>query len=91
MSNGAFWVALFAEGEYVSLDSFATELEADAFAKGCQEGASHYGAGCCGAYVLPGEREAMREDEDESEVERVEEDIAARVDVAIASSAEDGE
>lgn len=56
-------VAVFAEGSFEKDKSnvYLEKAEADAFSVGVGVGASMYGCGSCGAYVLPAELDEMKE------------------------------
>ncbi len=63
-------VLLFAENSFEHVTSLSSKDRAEAFAIGVVEGANFYGAGSCGAYVMPDEEAAMRSEESAPEVER---------------------
>jgi hypothetical protein len=72
------YVAFFAEDEFVHLEVLGSSLEAQAYARGCTEGASHYGAGACAAYALPLQDFEMRQCEEAAQCARVDEERAER-------------
>lgn len=66
----SFRVLIFAEGSFERSFEFQSNDAAHIFCLGAYCGASLYGAGSIGAYVLPEEEEDMLEDQDEEEIER---------------------
>lgn len=64
------YVILFCEGRFVRIVERHDQLSALAYSVGVMEGAALYGAGSCGAYVIPLDEADLRADEDPSEVAR---------------------
>jgi hypothetical protein len=63
-------VVIFAERYFELAVGYPTKTEARAFASGVGQGASFYGAGSCGAFVLPDDEAEMREFEKPEEIEK---------------------
>jgi hypothetical protein len=78
-----FLAAIFAEGYFERIVRYPTIEEAKAFCNGVGTGASFYGAGSCGAYVLFNheDEEEMRQFTEPAEVEKAY--AAARADTKV--------
>ena len=63
-------VATFTDGEFDELLWFNDFIEARGFSNGFCHGASRYGAGSTGAYLLPTDLREMKADEDADEAAR---------------------
>jgi len=63
-------IVIFSEGDFDHVTEQSSESQAAAFALGISEGAGLYGAGSCSAYVMPGDTEEMRKNENAEQVRR---------------------
>ncbi len=75
-------VAVFCEGGFESIERRTSEADARGFCDGVSVGASMYGTGDFGAYLLPEQEDDMREGERPVEVEKAlwaAADIRARI------------
>lgn len=63
-------VLVFAEKEFSEAIEFDAYEEARSYGRGVEKGASLYGCGLCGAYVLPNDEQEMRKLEEPDEIER---------------------
>lgn len=66
-------ILLFAEGSFERATKMPSLDEARAYCQGVETGASFYGAGALGAYVMPEDLEEMRERETAQAIERARE------------------
>lgn len=65
-----FHILLFSEGDFDRVETQSARSLALAYAVGWTDGASNYGAGSPGAYVMPEDEAEMREQEKSDQVER---------------------
>lgn len=63
MTTKKTYSAVFAEGEFESIEEHNSLDEAFAFSRGLARGARLYGAGSCCAYILPTDEAEMVKDE----------------------------
>lgn len=62
-------LALFADGAFMSVETWPTQIEAVAFIAGCSHAAKLYEREMTG-YLLPIEEKLMKENEDDTEYDR---------------------
>lgn len=63
-------VLLFCEGSFVRKTGTMSPREARSYSEGFHEGASEYGSGNVGAYVIPGDEAEMQSWESEKEIQK---------------------